>query len=382
MSAGSTGGASRTGPSAVLSRVDEELRGLWSAKPAPGETPRARARTANLVVIAGSQAIAEAWRPTLDEVVQNVPARAILVGLDPDGADGLEAEVSGVCAPGGGDAPSVCSELVSMVTRGAICGRVPSIVGSLCLSDVTTTLVWLGRVHADDPAFAPLAADAGRIVLDASQGSLSSLANVVYWARSRAIADRPGIADLTWTRIAVWQELCARMFDEPRLRPLASLVSRVTITQASEVGAPLGPEGELLLGWLATRLGWKAGSLAGKLRLSRADGASVRVSLKANPGPGESRRALHALTLEAEDGATVMSGSILRQEDAAAWTLEVGAVGAPAAERSRLEHRVRLVDRATARLLERTLRRPMRDDALVDAVAWADQLRGEELACA
>jgi hypothetical protein len=43
---------------------------------------------------------------------------------------------------------------------------------------------------------------------------------------------------------------------------------------------------------------------------------------------------------------------------------------------------VRLAASETARLLERTLRRPMCDDALVEAVAWADQLRGEELACA
>jgi hypothetical protein len=34
-----------------------------------------------------------------------------------------------------------------------------------------------------------------------------------------------------------------------------------------------------------------------------------------------------------------------------------------------------------ARLLERTLHRPPRDEALAEAAAWADELRGEELAC-
>jgi hypothetical protein len=76
-----------------------------------------------------------------------------------------------------------------------------------------------------------------------------------------------------------------------------------------------------------------------------------------------------------------MTGRILREDDAATWTLEV-VPPAGAGERRRLEHRVRLVTSETARLLERTLRRPVRDDALVDAVAWVDQLRGEELACA
>lgn len=366
-------------PSEVLARVDDELRGLWSVRPAPGETPTARARTGNLVVVASSPAVAESWNAIVDDVVQNVPARAIVVGLDPDGADALEASVSGVCTPGEGGAPRVCSERVSLVARGALCGRVASVVGSLCLSDVTTTLVWLGRVHTDDPAFAPLAEGAGRIVLDASQGSLSSLANVLYWARALSPPERPGLADLTWTRLSVWQELCARMFDEPRLRALSSHVTAVTLTQASEAGAALGAEGALLLAWLATRLGWKAGSLGGKLRLARADGVAVRVQLKAAQGASLATPRLQAVSLEASHASLTMSGRIAREDEAATWTLEVGP---PSGDRLRLEHKVRLVASETARLLERTLRRPVRDDALVDAVAWADQLRGEELACA
>jgi len=368
-------------PSEVLARVDDELRGLWSARPAPGQTPTARARTGNLVVVAPSPGVAASWDAIVDDVVQNVPARAIVVGLDPDGADGLEACVSGVCTPASGGAPQVCSERVSLVARGALCGRVASVVGSLCLSDVTTTLVWLGRVHTDDPAFAPLAEGAGRIVLDASQGSLASLANVVYWARALPPAERPGLADLTWTRLSVWQELCARMFDEPRLRALSSHVTAVTVTQASAAGAPLGAEGGLLLAWLATRLGWKAGSLGGKLRLIRADGATVKVQLRAAQGGALAHPRLQAVSLEASDaGANLaMTGRIARDDEAATWTLEVGP---PSGEKSRLEHKVRLAASETARLLERTLRRPVRDDALVDAVAWADPLRGEELACA
>jgi len=350
------------------------------------------------VVVAANPAVAAAWRQILDDVVQSVPARAIVVGLEPDGPDGLDAEVSGVCAPSGGDgAPAVCSEVVSLRARGAVCARVPSVVGSLCLSDVTTTLVWLGRVHTDDPAFAPLAADAGRIVLDASvsptTAALASLANVVYWVRARAVAERPGVADLAWTRISAWQELCARMFDEPRLRSLASRVTAVTVTQVCEAGAPLGAEGGLLLAWLATRLGWKAASLAGQLRLLRADGVPVRVALRSRGQvtPDEARQTLHAVSLEAGDAGLSMTASVVRQGEAATWTLDVASAArdqgrdgpsATTGERTHLEQRVRLVTSETARLLERTLRRPIHDEALLDAVAWADQLRGEELACA
>ncbi len=385
------------GAGAVLGRLDRELRTFWSSPPPPGETARARACTMNLIVVAATPALAAAWAPIVDEVLLSVPARAILVGLDPDGPDALEGDATAVCTPSAGGGPAVCSERVSLVARGAVCARLASCVGALAVTDVPTTLVWLGRVHADDPAFAPLAYDASRIVLDASLGSLASLAHVVYWTRARAPADRPGVGDLSWTRVAPWQELCARMFDEPRLRPLASSVTRVSITQASPKGAALGAEGTLLLGWLATSLGWRAeprsrprsgeaGDVpsAGKLRLLRQDDRPVSAQLCAVPIDRVPAGTLLGVHIEASAGDLSLQGDIERDasqagaEAMATWRLAVTGAG----QTNRLEHCVRLRDGEPARLLERTLHRLAHDAALLDAVAWADELRGEELSCA
>jgi glucose-6-phosphate dehydrogenase assembly protein OpcA len=368
-------------PGAVLARVDDELRALWSSPPVPGATPRSRACTMNLVVVAAAPSLADEWVPVVDEALLSIPARAIVVGLDPDGAESLEASTSAVCATSEGGGPAVCSERVTLVARGSVCERIASCVATLCATDVPTTLVWLGRVHIDDPVFEPLARDASRIVLDAAQGSLASLASVVYWSRARAGAERPGVADLTWTRLAPWQEMCARMFDEPRLRALASHVTGVTLVQSSAPGAPMGPEGALLLGWLATRLGWKAGALAGKLRLQRPDGGHVHAALCGEPSTAAARNALLAVRVEAAAGGVTMRGSVERDagDDAATWRLEATPAGG---EPRRIEQHVRLNPWATATLLERTLHRPTQDPALADSAAWADELGGEELACA
>ena len=48
-----------------------------------------------------------------------------------------------------------------------------------------TVLVWLGRVHVDDPVFEDLSNDAHRIVLDSEYTSLASLLHVAAWARSQ-----------------------------------------------------------------------------------------------------------------------------------------------------------------------------------------------------
>ena len=85
--------------------------------------------------------------------------------------------------------------------------------------------------------------------------------------------------------------MIARFFDDADARPLASKIAEVTLEQASEPGARLGPEPALLLGWIATRLGWKTSRLGGTMRFERADGARVAIELGAVPRPrGVARR--------------------------------------------------------------------------------------------
>jgi hypothetical protein len=102
--------------------------------------------------------------------------------------------------------------------------------------------------------------------------------------------------------------------------------------------------------------------------------------------------------IEADGDGFGIRGAISREVAGASldstclWSLEVlrpptapgdGRSDAPPSggEGPRLEQRVRLRDREPARLLERTLHRPAHDAALVEAVAWVDELRGEELSC-
>jgi glucose-6-phosphate dehydrogenase assembly protein OpcA len=364
-------------PARVLARVEQELRALWAAPPA-GQAPRTRACTMNLVVVAATTALVDRWVTIADEVLQGVPGRAIVVGLDPDGDDAIDASVAPVCSPGGGTV--VCSERVTLRMRGALCGRVASCVDALCAADVPTTLVWLARVRVEDPAFAPLARWSHRVVLDAANGSLASLAHVVQWAGSRPAGERPGVSELAWTRLAPWQELSARMFDDPRVRELTSTVTRVRLVQASVAGSLLAPEGALMLGWLATRLGWKASSLAGKLRLLRTDGVHVQVQLDAEAAPWAPRGSLVAVEIEANHGSLALRGEIVRSNEdggAGLWRTAVTSGG----ETQRMEQRVRTFADLPARLLERTLRRPAHDEALAESVGWADELGGDELVC-
>jgi glucose-6-phosphate dehydrogenase assembly protein OpcA len=279
--------------------------------------------------------------------------------------------VSAVCTPGEGG--PVCSERIRLTATGSVCARMASAVEALVVPEIPTTLVWLGPVHVDDDVFTAMAERAQRVILDSEYTSAGSLLELEKW--SRAEAGRPALADMAWTRIAPWQELCARFFDDPRTAHAAG-VTKVTLAQASDKGAKLGSEGALLLGWLATRLGWRAARMGGALRMRRADGHDVQFHVGAVPRPSAvAPAAIATVTVEAEVDGVLLKGSIERElasgadhtpdADVLTWRLEVP--GQPV-----LEQRVRLHANKGARVLERTLHRPTADPVLVEAVRFAE----------
>src|SRR5205807_8275681 len=77
------------------------------------------------------------------------------------------------------------------------------------------------------------------------------------------------VVDLAWLRSTPWRERVAATFDPPNLRPDLWAINGVTIRHHPESAVA----GLLLVGWLASRLGWKltklerrTGEIAGSVR--------------------------------------------------------------------------------------------------------------------
>ncbi len=86
--------------SAILARIERELREMWTAPLAPGEAPKSRACTMNLVVAASSREIADRYTPVIDEVTAALPSRAIVVALEADAPTRpLGGQATAVCTP-------------------------------------------------------------------------------------------------------------------------------------------------------------------------------------------------------------------------------------------------------------------------------------------
>lgn len=364
---------------AVISRLDRELRDLWKPTGEAEAPALARVCTMNLEVVAPSRELLERYAPVVDEVTSSIPARAILASIEPTAPEGLEGAVSAVCFPHG--STKICSERVLLHAGGRAAAGVASAVEALLVPELPTVLVWLGRVHVDDPVFQDLANDVHRIVLDSDYTSITTLLKVARWARTQPNA--PKIADLAWMRISMWQELLARFFDDEDTQPLARAVTKLTLRQASDPGVRLGADGALALGWIGTRLGLSVYHTGGALRFARPDGGEVELSLGAVPRPpGVAPHSLAAVEVEAAIGGRSLHGHIERElgtglptastpdADVVRWMLTYRD---GAAERV-AEHQLRLGSNKAAKWLERVLHRSASDAAFEESVAFAEKI--------
>jgi hypothetical protein len=122
------------------------------------------------------------------------------------------------------------------------------------------------------------------------------------------------------------------------------------------------------------------------LRFQRADGRNVTVEFGSIPRPeGVAPATLAQIFIDAEVDGVALHGSMERNlgsglegstvdNDVVKWTLQVG--HAPA-----IEQQVRLGTNKGAKWLERTLHRPAKDPALVEAVAFAEEVVEDGLFC-
>jgi glucose-6-phosphate dehydrogenase assembly protein OpcA len=126
-----------------------------------------------------------------------------------------------------------------------------TIVDPLVVTDLAT-LLWSPHGH-------PEAVDA---LLELAQTVLVDSLDEPSWRtaveRACELRQRAYVVDLAWLRSTPWRERVAAAFDSPTMRPELQQIETVTVRHHpdSTVAAML------LVGWLASRLGWDVGSMS------------------------------------------------------------------------------------------------------------------------
>jgi len=122
---------------------------------------------------------------------------------------------------------------------------------------------------------------------------------------------RFGLTDLNWTRLTPWREIATAFFDVPAWRLFLDRITGLRVGFAVDMdGRDIHPSQALLLvGWLASRLGWRpletlAPSEAGGLlfAIARPDEARIMVRVRPRFERGLDEGDIRGIRIQATDG--------------------------------------------------------------------------------
>ncbi len=264
----------------TVSAIANQLAMLWDPPAKPGDAgeaqvtekglPHARTSVLNLIVTCAHDDAADRVVRTMMGLGVRHPSRAIvLVPVQATDGDPLDARISTHCHDTPGDERErICYEEVVLTVRGGAASHLAGVVAPLLIHDLPTFVWWPGDPPLKNPIFDQLVEMGDRLIVDSSDFSdlLTGLRRLSNLRR------RSGVGDLTWGRLAWWQELSAQFFDAPRFRRFLPNLSRLHVRYAvAPPGeAPAADDADvapgcasplvqalLYAGWIATRLGWK-----------------------------------------------------------------------------------------------------------------------------
>jgi glucose-6-phosphate dehydrogenase assembly protein OpcA len=175
-----------------------------------------------------------------------------------------------------------------------------TVVDPLVVTDLAT-LVWAPHGHAD-------AIDA----LTTGHAGGAGLAQIVLLdsvdepdpgealRRARELSERVYVVDLAWLRSTPWRERLAAAFDPGKVRPDLELISSITVRHHPDSAAAA----LLLVGWLASRLGWDAPALIarGGALEGRAHGRRQDAAIRLEPDATMQVRGLAGVEVQSASG--------------------------------------------------------------------------------
>jgi glucose-6-phosphate dehydrogenase assembly protein OpcA len=273
------------------SAVDDALRAMLKDRHGANHS-FAPARVLNMVTIADRD-----WRGEianrLDRVGRYHPSRSILCAVEA-GRRGIDARIA-VSAPESADGGGIALayENIELTIGPQHLDQLETLVGPLLITDLTTVL-W--APHGHDEGIEALC-KVGQVVL---YDSVDPSAPEDGLARSIELSSWFHVVDLAWLRSVPWRERIAMSFDPPALRPELGRITSIAVRHHPDYAV----SGLLLVGWLASRLGWKPGAMVRRTDLmhGRCRGPRQDVAVRLSPAGAQSVPGLAGVTVETASG--------------------------------------------------------------------------------
>ena len=287
--------------------VEQALAALWdeaASEPDNVDFAVMRARAANLMVFATSEASLQETQQTINELALTHPCRALVMVADFQGADAdIEMFVSAFSqAERRSQKPELCCEEVTLVARGQYINELPSAATPLLVPDLPVFL-WLQDLNRlDDQTVQSLTHAAERLVID----SVDSPCDPSHFQAITRLFSRQGreaiaVSDINWARLTSWRSLLANFYDVHEYQSSLNDLDSVTVDYVSPASNPTGMASQALLtaGWLGSRLNWTIDAKqTDSYLVRRPDGGAISLKLRRVERPAMRPGRLAKLELE------------------------------------------------------------------------------------
>jgi glucose-6-phosphate dehydrogenase assembly protein OpcA len=241
-----------------------------------------RSSVLNLIVVTDEESAPEIT-DSVSKLAGRHPARAVVLIADPEGEWNVDVGLSAFCNVKGGGA-QVCAEQVTIHAEGPPAMHLESLAGPLLVPDLPVFLWYPGEFSPRSVGFAAMADLADRIIVD-SAASESHEACLREIAALTEDPEMPAIGDLQWVGLSPWRSLLADTFEAPERVGYLQDIERAEVHYA--------PGGEnralLLVGWLASTLGWKPESKGSDGQNLKFSGPSGHISVALTPDSPDAR---------------------------------------------------------------------------------------------
>jgi glucose-6-phosphate dehydrogenase assembly protein OpcA len=304
----------------VLNALNEIRRKFALAEVSEVEHPQPRNCVMTLVAVGDSETDERRAQRATRKIGATHPAQIVVITDQPDMHPGrIDAAITtDILRP-----QSACAlqcEVVTLRVRGGAGEHLAALVDPLLPSGVPTYLWWVatppfGKRELEDALKIcdSLIVDSARF--DAPYHSFLELAELASSSHQKL-----GVADLQWARLEPWLETVAQFFAPAARRPFLNGITEVGIDYAGD-GRGNRVAAALLIGWMASALGWKLQKAAGgsggivAAHFSAEGWRPVQVAFRSVPKAHLAEGEVSAIRIGGVSGGTTFQLSVLRDPE-------------------------------------------------------------------
>jgi glucose-6-phosphate dehydrogenase assembly protein OpcA len=280
--------------------IDRELASMWKQRGGEGgdESPGVTRIALGNIIWLTSTRHREHARRVFANLVQHYPSRLILLEYQEEWDNPeVEAFVNAQCFRPHEIRGEVCCEEIVLRFGARAFRHIANAVLSLLLPDVPTTFCYISALpHRYADLIEAIGAIADHTITEATL-----LDDPVKGLREMAEGNACA-GTLSWFRYTPIREQIAAVFDDRHCGALLSSISGVRIKWCGGGGIEALTTASLLVGWMASRLGWKPGAASWPFRFESSAGPVAVEFLRCEPAEEEGEAVLVEIEIRCATG--------------------------------------------------------------------------------